>query len=85
MSRTSFRVNPQSIVCLNVKELLEWRCFKMHIFHISVNRSLAGDENLITTPPHPSELLNYLISLTRVKKKPGYVNRETEKKRNAIT
>ena len=52
--------------------------FKMCIFHISVNSSLTGDKNLITTTLHPSELLNYLFSLTRVNK-PGYVNRKIEK------
>ena len=50
----------------------------MCIFHISVNSSLTGDKNLITTTLHPSELLNYLFSLTRVNK-PGYVNRKIEK------
>ena len=38
MSRTSFRVNPHSIVCLNVKEILAWsRCYIRSLRDININ------------------------------------------------
>ena len=43
MSRTSLRVNPHSIACLNVKELLAWR--RCHIGSLS-------DSNVIRTHNH---------------------------------
>ena len=58
MSRTSFRVNPHSIVCLNVKERLaqSWR----HIWSLS-------DSNVIRTHCHlvRKRTLNYLASLAK--------------------
>ena len=58
MSHTSLRVNPHSIVCLNVKELLGWsRC---HIWSLS-------DRNVIPTHNHlvPKRTLNHLAKLAK--------------------
>ena len=58
MSRTSFRVNPQSIIWLNVKELLaRSRC---HIWSLSKS-------NLILTHNYLARkgILNHLVKLTK--------------------
>ena len=45
MSRTSFRVNLHSVVCLNVKELFAWsRC---HIWSLSDNNGIQTHNHLI--------------------------------------
>ena len=56
MSRTSFRVNLHSIVCLNVKELLTWS--RRHI-------SSLRDSNVIQTHNHLAHkrTLNHLAKL----------------------
>ena len=58
MSRTSFSVNPHSIVCLNVKELLAGS--RHHIWSLS-------DGNLIRTHNHlvRKRTLNYLANLAK--------------------
>ena len=58
MSRTSFRVNPQSIVCLNVKELLARS--RRHIWSLC-------DSNVIRTHNHliRKRTLNHLASLAK--------------------
>ena len=58
MSCKSFRVNPHSIVCLNVKELLAWsRC---HIWSLS-------DSNVIRIHNHfvHKQTLNHLAKLVK--------------------
>ena len=45
MSRTSFRVNPHSIVCLNVKELLARS--RRHIWRLSDSNVIRTDNHLV--------------------------------------
>ena len=58
MSHTSLRVNPHSIVCMNVKELLGWS--RRHIWSLS-------DRNVIPTHNHlvPKRTLNHLAKLPK--------------------
>ena len=46
MSRPSFRVNPQSIVCLNVKELLVWT--RRHIWSLSDSNEIQTENHLVS-------------------------------------
>ena len=46
MSRTSFRVNPHSIVCLNVKELLVWS--RRHIWSLSDSNEIQTENHLVS-------------------------------------
>ena len=58
MSRTSFRVNPHSIVCLNVKELLaRSRC---HIWSLSDSNEIRTHNHLVR-----KRTLNHLASLAK--------------------
>ena len=45
MSRTSFRVNPHSIVCLNVKELLGWS--RDDIWDLSDSKEIRSHNHLV--------------------------------------
>ena len=45
MSRTSFRVNPHSIVCLNVKELLARS--RRHIWSLSDSNGIRAHSHLV--------------------------------------
>ena len=45
MSRTSFRVNLHSVVCLNVKEFLAWR--RHHIWSLSYNSGIRTHNHLV--------------------------------------
>ena len=45
MSRTSFRVNPHSIFCLNVKELLAWR--RHHMWSLSDSSVIRTHNHLV--------------------------------------
>ena len=59
MSRMNFRVNPHSIVCLNVKELHAWsRC---HIWSLSDSSEIRTYNHLIR-----KRTLNHLAKLARL-------------------
>ena len=56
MSRTSFRVNPHSIVCLNVKELLARS--RRHIWSLSDSNEIRTHNHLVR-----KQTLNHLAKL----------------------
>ena len=56
MSRTSFRVNPYSIVCLYVKELFAWS--SRHIWSLSDSNEIRIHNHLVRKRP-----LNHLAKL----------------------
>ena len=58
MSRTSFRVNPHSIVCLNVKELLAWS--RRHIWSLSDSNGIRTHTHLVR-----KRTLNHLTKPTK--------------------
>ena len=58
MSRASFRVNPHSIVCLNVNELLAWS--KRHIWSLSDCNKIRTHNQLVR-----KQTLNHLVKLAR--------------------
>ena len=61
MSRTSFRVNLHSVVCLNVKEFLAWR--RHHIWSLSYNSGIRTHNHLVG-----KWTLNYLAKLASLVK-----------------
>ena len=60
MSRTSFRVNPHPIFCLNVKELLASR--RLHIWSLSNSKGIRTHNDLVRegTINHLAKLANWL-------------------------
>ena len=58
MSLTSFRVNPHSIVCQNVKKLLARS--RRHIWNLSDSNGIRRDDHVVRkqTPNHLSKLAN---------------------------
>ena len=60
MSRTSFRVNPHSIVCLNVKELFTWS--RRHIWSLSDSNEIQTHNHLVRkwTLNHLAKLAKWL-------------------------
>ena len=56
MSRTSFRVNPYSIVCLYVKELFAWS--SRHIWSLSDSNEIRIHNHLVR-----KRTLNHLAKL----------------------
>ena len=64
MSHKSFRVNLQSIVCLNVKELLAWR--RRHIWSLRESNGIRIHNHLVSkwTLNHLSKLANSSKCLT---------------------
>ena len=61
MSHTSFRVNPHSIVCLNVKELLAQR--RRHIWSLSDSNEIRTHNHLVH-----KQTLNHLAKLASLAK-----------------
>ena len=59
MSRTTFRVNPHSIVCLNVKKLLTWS--RRHIWSLSDNNEIRIHKHLVG-----KRTLNHLAKSDRI-------------------
>ena len=58
MSHTSFRVNPQSIVCLNAMELLAGS--GCHILNLSDSNKIQTHNHLVS-----KQALNHLAKLTK--------------------
>ena len=65
MSRTSFRLNPHSIVCLNVKGLLAWS--ERHIWSLSDSNEIQTYNHLIgnQTLNHQAKLAKWLSCVVR--------------------
>ena len=61
MSRMSFRVNLQSVVCLNVKELLAWS--KHHIWSLSDSSEIRTHNHLVC-----KQTLSHLAKLASLAK-----------------